>query len=313
MTINPRIAIFTGGVGGSKLTQGIAAVSDPAEITVIGNTGDDFLFQGLRVCPDLDTPLYTLAGLVNPESGWGIKDETFRVLESLEALGEESWFKVGDRDLATHLYRSRRLKEGIRLSEIMLDLCAKLEVTSRVLPVTDESIKTMVQTPKGWLDFQTFFVREKCEPDILDVAYELDDRSAIAPEARTSLENAGMILFAPSNPVASIGPILAVPGLRELIGSLDVPRLAVSPFVGGISLKGPSDRMMRAKGLTADPVGTARLYQGLIDRILIDQVDEEHRNQLEEMGLKVAAFDTIMRTDDDKRRVAQAAVDLAFY
>lgn len=298
-----RITILAGGIGGSKFILGAAGIAD-AEITVIGNTGDDLELHGLRISPDLDTITYTLSGLVDRGKGWGRADETFHAMDALNQLGGESWFRLGDRDLAVHLLRTKMIREGARLSEVSQIIASRLGAHAKIIPATDADLRTEIKTPAGWLPFQTYFVKERCAPEILDVRYRGEGRAT--DEALAAIEGAEIVVFAPSNPIASIGPILAVDGIREALLKSGSRRIAVSPLVGGKSLKGPSDRMMKAMGFSADAAGVAHYYGALITGIVIDPVDESLRSELG--GLDILVTDTVMKNDDDKLRLAEEVI-----
>jgi len=296
-----RITILAGGIGGSKFILGASRIAD-AQITVIGNTGDDLQLHGLRVSPDMDTVTYTLAGIVDREKGWGRADETFHAMNAMDQLGQESWFRLGDRDLAVHLLRTKMIRDGVRLSEISQLIASRFGVTAKIIPATDSDLRTEIKTPAGWMPFQTYFVKEKCAPEILGIRYS--GQALATTEAIAALECADIIVIAPSNPVASIGPILAVDGIREALLKTKCKRIAVSPLVGGKSLKGPSDRMMRASGFSADAEGVAKYYGPLLTGIVIDTVDQKAR--LPELDVLVT--NTVMKNDDDKLRLAKEVI-----
>ena len=303
------ITILAGGIGGAKLVEGVARVRDPASLTVIGNPGDDVERHGLAITPDLDIMTYTLAGIVNPEIGWGRKDDTYHCLESLGKLGEETWFDLGDMDLATHIFRTRLLSEGLRPTEVALRIASRLGVAARILPPSDDPVRTWVKTPAGWIGFEEFFVRDGGRPEILEVAFRGAEESAPTPEVLDALDEPRAILFSPSNPVSSLGPILAVPGIRDALERATCPRVAVSPFIGGRSLKGPTDRMMQAAGLSPTAVDLARYYEGLIDRMVIDEADAAERSALERAGLSVLVTKTLLDSIEEKARLAREILD----
>lgn len=306
-----RVVVLSGGVGGAKLVKGLSLVLPPESLTVIGNVGDDIVRHGLHVSPDIDTVIYTLAGVVNPETGWGIAGDTFRCLDQLGRLGEETWFRIGDRDLATHLLRTEMLSEGASLTEVTRVLAERLGLKSRVVPPTDDPVRTEIRTPSGWMSFQNYFVRRHCEPEIHDVVFRGADQARPSTEALAAIHEADLILLAPSNPVASIGPILAVPGIAKAISNADVPRVAVCPFVGGASLKGPSDRMMRTRGFNSTPSGVGEYYRGLIDAIAYDKSDGVENRMVGSGGPTMLKCGTIMRTAREKKRLAKSLLDFA--
>lgn len=294
-----RVLCLAGGVGGAKLADGLQQALAPGELTVIVNTGDDLERHALTICPDHDTVLYTLAGIADPAQGWGVAGETWQVMGQLARLGEDTWFRLGDRDIATHLYRTARLRDGARLTEVALDLALALGVPSRVLPMSDTAIRTRVRTPDGWLDFQDYFVRLHQEPDVLDIAFAGAVEAAVPPEVIEAIRSAEAIVVGPSNPIVSIGPILAVPGLlAEIVAARrrGVPSIAVSGIIGGKALRGPADRMLSSLGQEPSAIGVARAYAAaeLIDTFVIDTADEALEPRIRELGLDVVVTNTIM-------------------
>jgi len=310
----PRVVALAGGVGGAKLAHGLAAILAPGELTVIVNTGDDAEFDGLLVCPDHDTVLYTLAGLADRERGWGLAGETWAAAAMLERLGEPAWFRLGDRDLALHVHRTRRLREGVRLTEVNRGIQRALGVATPILPMADEPVRTRVRTPDGWLAFQDYFVRLHQVPDVLEVAFAGIEEARPTPEVAAAFAGAEAIVLCPSNPFVSIGPILAVPGMRAL---LDEARArgarvaAVSPLVGGRALKGPADRMARSLGAESSATGIARLYAGLIDALLVDGVDTVEAPAIAALGIEPIVGPTVMTDDASRAALAAAAVATA--
>lgn len=304
-----RITVLSGGVGGAKIVEGLAAVAGEANLTVIGNPGDDIDLHGLRISPDLDIVTYTLAGIVDRERGWGIAGDTFAWLAATERLGGPTWFHLGDRDLATHVLRTRLLAEGRRATDVALEICRRLGVLARVIPPTDDDVRTDVRTPEGWMGFQEYFVRDACRHEILDVAYRGAEAAHPTQEALAAIAGADAIVVAPSNPVASIGPILAVPGVRAALRRAGAPRIAVSPLVAGRSLKGPSDRMMRALGHEADARGVARFYAGLVDVLVIDEADAALAPEVEAAGVRALIAPTVMRSAGDRAALARRILD----
>lgn len=303
-----RIVILAGGTGGTKFAVGASvALPDARGLTVLANPGDDVERHGLYVSPDTDMAIYALAGLLDEARGYGLTNESFRVLEALGRLGEETWFRLGDLDLATHIYRTKRLTEGARMSEVALEIGARLKARGRVLPPSDDPVRTIVETDRGDLGFQEFFVREKCAPEIRGVRYEGAEAARIAPEARDAIRSAEVIFFGPSNPIASIGPILAVREVREEIDSSPAPKVAVSPLIGGKSLKGPSDRMLPPCGYAADVTGVAQYYAGLVDAMVIDAADADLAAEVEKTGARAFVAETRMRTLEEKANLARAA------
>jgi LPPG:FO 2-phospho-L-lactate transferase len=302
-----RVVCLAGGVGGAKLAVGLQQILAPGELTVVVNTGDDVERHSLAVCPDFDTVLYTLAGIADPAQGWGIADETWQVMGQLGRLGDETWFRLGDRDIATHLFRTERLRRGERPTTVALELARSLGVATNILPMADEPVRTRVRTPAGWLDFQDYFVRLHQEPEVLEVRFEGADAASITPEVRDAFRTAEVIVIGPSNPVVSIDPILAVPGVRaEIAAARDrgVPGVGLSGIVGGKALRGPADRMLASLGEEPSAVGVARRYAaaGLIDLFVIDRRDEGSADAIRALGLEVEATETIM-TDMGSREL----------
>ncbi len=300
------IVELAGGVGGAKLAHGLAAHLG-ADLTVIVNTADDLERHGLLVCPDHDTVLYTLAGVDNRGWGWGIEGETFAVSEWLERYGEETWFRLGDRDLAAHIVRTARLRGGQRLTDVLRHLQRCHAIAPMVLPMTDEPVRTEVRTDDGWLEFQEYFVRRHQEPAVREVRFRGVDGARPTPEVRAALGDAEAIIVAPSNPIVSVGPILAVPGLRDAIlaaRTRGVPVVAVSGIVAGRALKGPADRMLASLGHEPTALGVARLYAGLVDGFVLDAADADLIPAVEALGMRALATDTIMSDDVARARVA---------
>ena len=305
-----RVVALAGGVGGAKLAAGLEAVLEPGALSVVTNTADDFDLWGLRVCPDLDTVMYTLAGLANPETGWGIKDESFDALAMISAYGEDAWFKLGDRDLATHVLRTERLRAGTSLSGVMASLTGALGVRSALLPMCDEPVSTAVETPDGVLEFQEYFVRRGQRDEVLGVELRGIEDARVPEGVREAIGAADAIVLCPSNPVVSIGPILAVPGMREALVSSSAPKVALSPLVGGRALKGPADEMMRTLGHEVSALGVARMYEDLATGFVIDRADADEGPAIEALGMRVLATDAVMRGDEDRGRLAREVLDL---
>lgn len=309
-----RVVALAGGVGGAKLAHGLQQRLAPGELTVVVNTGDDVERHGLLVCPDHDTVLYTLAGIANRELGWGIEGETWAVMDQLGRLGDETWFRLGDRDLATHLFRHARLQAGARLTEVALQLRAALGVPSTILPMADAPVRTHVLTDAGWLPFQEYFVRERQEPTVRDVRFDGAAAARPTPEVAAALAAAELVVVCPSNPIVSIGPILAVPGMLEALGAVrsrGVPIVAVSGIIAGHALKGPADRMLAGLGEEASALGVARRYRDLATIFVLDALDASLGPSIAALGLRVEVADTIMTDDAGRARLAEAILGLA--
>ena len=307
------VLAFSGGVGGAKLALGLMRVLAPGRLTVAVNTGDDFRHLGLHVSPDLDTLMYTLSGLANPDTGWGIAGDTGRFMAQLERLGGETWFFLGDGDLATHVERSRRLAAGESLSRITEALCRRLGIPARVLPMSDDAVPTTVETPDGPLAFQHYFVRDACRPAVTGFRFEGAERAAPQPDLMALLRDGPLaaLVVCPSNPFISIDPILALPGVRRAIAECGAPRIAVSPIVGGRAVKGPTAKMMAELGREVSATAVARHYAGLIDGFVLDRADAARRGAVAALGQAVLVTDTVMRTLADRERLAAEVLDFA--
>jgi LPPG:FO 2-phospho-L-lactate transferase len=299
-TPNGRVVAFAGGVGGAKLAHGLAQCLPPGSLTVIGNTGDDFRYYGLHVSPDLDTVMYTLAGIAHPVNGWGLAGDTRQMVESLRALGEESWFGLGDKDVATNLLRTAWLAEGHPLSAVTARLCAALHVGPTLLPMTDHPLATFVHTLEyGRLAFQEYFVRYRWQPTVTRLEYSGEAEAAPAPGVLDAIVAADLLVICPSNPVLSIEPILRVKAIREALTHRRVPCIAVSPVIAGVALKGPTVKIMAELGLRADVVGVAAYYGNLIDAIVVDSED-----RAAPIPQRVLVTDIRMRDVADRARLA---------
>jgi LPPG:FO 2-phospho-L-lactate transferase len=305
------ILALAGGVGGAKLAHGLYRALPPGALTVVVNTGDDFDLHGLRICPDADTVLYTLAGLANEETGWGVAGDTWSALEMLGRYGEEAWFRVGDRDLATHVLRTVRLRAGWTPSQVLAAFVQALGVLAALLPMCDEPIPTMVRTPAGELSFQDYFVRRQHRDPVTGVRFAGIEAASVPDEVRAAIAAAEAIVFCPSNPIVSIGPILAVPGMRDLLAAARAPKLAISPIVGGKALRGPADEMLRGLGLEPTAHGVAMLYRDLLDGFVLDVEDAAAAPLVEALGLRTLVTETVMRTTDDRERLARDVLRFA--
>lgn len=296
-----KIVALVGGVGGAKLAHGLAQIVPPENLTIIVNTGDDFWHYGLRICPDLDTVMYTLGGIVDRVNGWGIAGDTTIMLDALRRFGEATWFRLGDQDIATHLLRTDVLHTGKSLTEITSRLTKNLGISQRILPMTDGTIATMIETVEyGELEFQTYFVRYRWQPTVRNVRFAGSEVAQASPQVIEALETADVILIAPSNPWLSIAPIFATTPIRELILSLDIPRVAVSPIVAGQAIKGPAAKLMDELGLEVSPHAVAEYYGGVINGFVYDQRDSEVVVNVPHTAL----FDTIMKTETDRATLA---------
>jgi LPPG:FO 2-phospho-L-lactate transferase len=297
------VTLLSGGGGGAKLAQGMARVVQ--NLTVVVNTADDAVLYGLSISPDIDTVMYTLAGRVNDAMGWGIEGETFAALEAMAALGEDTWFRLGDRDLATHILRTHRLRAGVPLSQVTAQLCTALGVQPRILPMTDDRVATRVDTVDGWLSFQEYFVRRGHRDEV--VGYVLDgiEQASPAPGVISALNASDVIVLGPSNPFVSIGPILSVPGVRDALVRTSARRVGVSPIVGGDAVKGPAAAMLASLGHEVSALGIARMYVDVLDVLLIDQQDAHLAPAITELGMKVVITQTMMGGIEGRERLAR--------
>lgn len=312
--LNPRrkVVVLVGGVGGAKLAHGMAQIVPPEDLTIIVNTGDDFWHYGLRICPDFDTVMYTLAGMVDPVNGWGVAADSTATLDALRRFGEQPWFRLGDRDLATHLLRTLALRDGQRLTEIMGRLTRSLGVGATLLPMTDDPVATMIlTTERGEMDFQEYFVRFRWQPTVKAIRYAGADAAQMTPEVRAALLAADLIVFGPSNPWLSIAPILNVPEMRRTIASRPVPRVALTPIVQGQALKGPAAKIAAELGYEVSPRTVAEAYRGTINGFVFDERDAAVGldNLYEFSDLRTISCDTIMQDDVSRARVARLILD----
>ena len=300
-----KITALAGGVGGAKLAHGLSLILPPEDLTVIVNTGDDFEHLGLNISPDLDTVCYTLAGLANPETGWGRVNESWNAFANIEKLGGPAWFRLGDRDLATHLERTRRLKEGKPLSQITKEFCEAWNVNPTVLPMTDSPVRTMVETEEGELAFQEYFVHRRCEPRVKGFRFDGVDVAEPAPGAKEAIESADAVIFCPSNPWVSIDPILRV------VKEIKKPVVAVSPIIGGEAVKGPAAKMYRELGIEPSTLAVAEHYRTILKGFVLDNADRAFIEQVESMKVKIRAADTLMKNVEDRARLAQDVLHFA--
>jgi LPPG:FO 2-phospho-L-lactate transferase len=300
-----NVTALAGGVGGAKLLVGLDRALDSGELSAIVNTGDDAVLYGVHVSPDIDIVTYWLAGIADFARGWGINDDTFTVVDSFGALGGESWFRLGDRDFGTCLYRTLRLEDGAALSTVTDEIRRALGVSTRILPVTDDHLRTLVDTSDGrTLEFQQYFVRERQQPEVVSVTFSGSEESKPAPGVIDALASADVIIVCPSNPVLSIGPVLAVKEVRDSLRAHDNV-VAVTPIVRGSALKGPADRILNSMGMGSSAASVARLYSDFVDLFVVDSSDEGQAKEIEAAGLRVAALDTVMSDHDAARRLAQ--------
>jgi len=304
-----RLVALAGGTGAAKLLRGLDTLLERGAMTVVGNTGDDAEVWGLHVSPDLDTVCYTLGGLLDEERGWGLRDESFRTLGEMVRFGEPTWFNLGDRDLATHLHRTRLLAEGRSLSEVTAKLAADLGVRHAVLPMSDQPVRTRVLGPDGWLGFQEYFVREKTQVEVRAVEYTGAPEARPAPGLVEAIGAADAVLVCPSNPFTSVGPILAVPGIVEALHGTRAPVLAISPIVGGRAVSGPAGRLMAARGLPVSALGIAQGYAPWLDILIIDDEDAALAPSIEAAGARPVVASTLMTGRVEEMRLARRILE----
>jgi LPPG:FO 2-phospho-L-lactate transferase len=305
------IVVLAGGVGAARFLQGLVQVVPQNRLTVIVNTGDDRDFYGLHVSPDIDIVTYTLAGLVDEAHGWGIRNDTYNTMQQLTALGNEDWFLLGDRDLATHIHRSNLLKQGKTLSEITENLRQQFNLDIRILPMSDQPIATHIQTPSGLLHFEEYMVKRRCADAVQDVVFVGASEARPAPGVLDAIKEAEAILIAPSNPIVSIGSILAVPGIHDTLHEASGMVVAISPIVGGAPIKGPADKLMSGLGIEVSPVGVARCYRDFLDVMVVDERDAHLLGRIEDLGIPALATDTIMRDMEAKVALARFVLEAA--
>ena len=305
-----KVTLLAGGTGGAKLAHGFQLVLPPGDLTVIVNVGDDAEHHGLLVCPDLDTIMYTLAGIVDREQGWGVAGDTFAAMAQLERYGEEAWFRIGDADLATHVRRAHLMRDGASLTYATAAMSAALDVASHIVPATNERLRTRLTTDAGELDFQAYFVQRAQRDEVRAVRFDGADAARPSPAALVALATAELVVIGPSNPIVSIAPILAVPGMREALLAAPAPRVGVSGIVAGKALRGPADRMLSSLGHESSALGVARLYEGLIGQFVIDRADAGLAPAIEALGMAVSVLPTVMRDDEDRARLAESLLAL---
>jgi len=305
-TKNINITALAGGVGGAKLADGLAYLLAPGELVVIVNTGDDFVHYGLYICPDLDTVTYTLAGIANEKTGWGRKNETWNAFESIENLGGSTWFQLGDRDLGLHLERSQRLYEGESLSQITAEFCREFGIHNRILPMCDKPVPTLVETDKGVIPFQEYFVHQQCEPVVKGFQFQNAEHTDPAPGVIESLSKSDIVVICPSNPWVSIGPMLSINGLLDALKSTIV--LSISPIIGGKAVKGPAAKMYRELGVEPSAYSVARHYKNFLTGFVIDNKDIDQKHEISNLGIKIMITDIMMNTQQDRIRLAEEVI-----
>jgi LPPG:FO 2-phospho-L-lactate transferase len=310
VTASP-VTVLAGGVGGARFLQGVIGVVPAEHVVVIGNVGDDVEPHGLHVSPDLDTVVYTLTGWIDEEKGWGVVGDSDRALERARALGADAWFWLGDLDIGLHLARTEALRRGEPLSTVTARIAERLGLPVRLVPATDDRLRTMIDTPDGEIDFQTYYVRRRHADTVTGIRFDGAEVARPAPGVADALRDAAAIVIAPSNPLISVGPILAVPAIRELVAARSALCVAVSPIVAGRAIRGPAAAMLESLGHDPSPAGVAAIYEGLVDVLVIDEQDAEHADAVEARGMRAVVVDTIMRDAAARERLARAALDAA--
>ena len=305
-----KLVALAGGTGAAKFLRGLGQLVEPRDLSVVVNTGDDAQIWGLHVSPDLDTVTYALAGLIDEAQGWGVRDETFHALDHMARFGEPTWFNLGDRDLATHLHRTRLLRAGRSLSEATRSITRSLGVIANLMPMSDQPVRTRLLGPEGWLDFQEYFVRDKAQVEIREVRYEGAAGARPAPGVVEAIRAARGVVVCPSNPITSIGPILAVPGLREALQETTATVVAVSPIVGSDAVSGPAGRLMAVSGLPVSPAGVARAYASWLDLLVFDERDAPRAPDVLGVGVSPVTAQTIMASRADEMALARKVLDL---
>ncbi len=304
------LVVLTGGTGGAKLIQGLSQELDPSELTIVGNTADDFVLHGLHISPDLDTIMYTLAGMADTSKGWGVQGDTFTVLAQLKKLGAETWIKLGDQDLATHITRTRLLRQELKLSEVTDRLKNALGVRATIIPMTNGAVETRVETRQGEISFQEYFVKHRWRLEVKKILYAGIESSKPAPGVMEAIRDASGIIICPSNPVTSIGPILAVPGMKDAIKNAAAAVIGVSPIIGDSAISGPAHKLMAAQGWEPSAFGVAKVYSDFVDTLLIDSADEMLREKIQSLGIKVVATPIRIDSNSEKRRLAREVLAL---
>jgi LPPG:FO 2-phospho-L-lactate transferase len=309
--LSENVVALAGGVGGAKLAYGLAQVVPPDKLTIIVNTGDDFEHLGLYIAPDVDTVMYTLAGLANPATGWGVKNDSFNMLTAIAIYAGPTWFRLGDRDLATHLLRTKWLREGFPYNWVTNELSRRLGVRCTLLPMSESPVRTVVQTNAGSLPFQEYFVHQECRPVVTGITFVGSEEAQPSREVAAAIRSADVIIFCPSNPLVSLDPILALSTMRRIITASRAFKVAVSPIVGGEALKGPAAKMMAELGLEVSAVGVARHFQDVLTGFVLDQADQAHQDTISDLGLRTLVTATVMKSDEDKAKLAREVLEFA--
>lgn len=301
---------LAGGVGAARLLRGLVQLVSPEDLVILGNTGDDALFWGLHISPDLDIVMYTLAGIVDETKGWGVSGDTFNCLDMLGTLGFETWFKLGDRDLAIHTIRTKMLRGGMTLSQVTVELCRMLGVKAKLIPITDDPVRTRVVAGQLNLEFQEYFVKRGTKDEVTNVSFEGAEKAKPAPNVLKMIRDAERVVICPSNPILSIAPILSIPMVRNQLRNTDAYIIGVSPIVGGKTIRGPADRIMTSMGLEASAYGVAKFYEDFIDHLIIDEADRHQKERIERLGVRVTVVDTVMKNIKDSLGLARVVLEV---
>lgn len=302
------VVALAGGVGAARLLRGLVQLVNPRDLAIVGNTGDDVEFYGLHISPDLDILMYTLAGIVDEKKGWGVSGDTFHCLDMLSKLGFETWFKLGDRDLAIHIVRTKMIKNGMLLAEATAELCRMLGVRARLIPMTNEPVRTRVVSGELRLEFQEYFVKRGTKDEVTGVLFEGAEKARPAPGVLKAIKEAERVIVCPSNPILSIAPILSIPMIKNELRNLNARIVGVSPIVGGKAIKGPADKILSSMKLEASAYGVAKFYEDFLGHFIIDRVDENQKERIQELGMKVTVADTIMKSLEDSIRLARVVM-----
>jgi LPPG:FO 2-phospho-L-lactate transferase len=303
------IVVLAGGVGAARFLTGLTKLIPPHDLTVVANTGDDIELFGLHISPDIDIIAYTLAGIVDENKGWGIRDDTFCCLGMLDKYGQDAWFNLGDQDLATHIYRTNRLKQGVSITQVTSEICSSLGLKIKLLPMTDDKFETYIKTGNGIIHFEEYFVKRQFQDEVLGVEFLGAKKAKPAPGVLDALFEAELVVISPSNPIVSIGTILAVEGVRDALLHTKARVVSVSPIVGGVPIKGPADKLMRGLGFEVSAFGVAKLYSDFLDAFVIDSVDAGEKSRIEQLGIKVTVAPTVMKSLEDKVALAKTVLE----
>ena len=304
------IVLLAGGVGAAKFIEGLVNIVDPTQLKIIINTGDDLELFGLKICPDIDIITYTLAGLVDKNKGWGYKEDTFNCLDILNQYYDQGWFNAGDKDLATHIYRTDLFRQGYNKTEITAKITEKLQLKAHLIPMCNEEVQTFMETEMGVMHFEEYYIKYQCKPKVKSIEYRGIKNATISEKIPQYIAKAEKVIICPSNPIVSIGTILHIPGMKSILKSAKKKIFAISPIIQGATIKGPADKLMASLDLEVSCVGVAKYYQEFLGNFIIDLKDCEQKKQIEKLGIKTYCFDTIMDSLAKKKKLAQFLIDL---